>query len=184
MMDYETTDVLNRVVWAPMPYTKHHVEVHESEVIPYACSLPTNSANLTVLPFLMAHVLTFSRNGDRQTNNPTQPIQPSIQPSNLPSNDLPSNAHYNGPLGPSHIKHQRRSKELATRLQQRKYECNMTPRVLENICWFAVGRNHLIYESYITHIIILGGRKRNWRAIVWIGDSFITQFDVAPWRKQ
>ena len=92
MMDYETTDVLNRVVWAPMPYTKHHVEVHESEVIPYPCSLPTNSANLTVMPFLMADVLTFSRNGDRQTNTPTQPIQPSnptikptIQPSNHPT---------------------------------------------------------------------------------------------------
>lgn len=176
MMDYETTDLLNRVVWAPMPYTKHHVEVHESEVIPDPCSLPTNSANLTVMPFLMADVLKFSRNGDRQTNKPTHRT---IQPSNLPSNDLQSNAHYNGPLGPSHIKHQRRSKELATRLQQWKYEWNMTPRVLGNICWFAVGRNHLnLWELYYTHNHLRGmktkleGNSMDWRFFhhsIWRG---------------
>lgn len=113
-----------------------------------------------------------------------QPIQPSNHLTIQPSNDQPSNAHYNGPLGPSHIKHQRRSKELTTRLQQRKYKWNMTPRVFGNICWFAVGRNHLnLWELYYTHNH-LRRVKRNWRAIVWIGDSFITQFDLAPWRKQ
>ena len=122
-----------------------------------------------------------------QPNSSNHPIQPSnhpsnhptIQPSNLPSNDLPSNAHYNGPLGPSHIKHQRRSKELATRLQQRKYEWNMTPRVLGNICWFAVGRNHLnLWELYYTHNHLrrtktkLEGNSMDWRFFhhsIWHG---------------
>ena len=173
-MDHETTDLLNRVVWAPMPYTKHHVEVHESEVIPVIpdpCSLPTfrrfhfiQWCHFSCLPSWNAGDMdqSFTKNnaGTGEPTNQSNPsnlpsnhptyhptIQPTIQPSNLPSNP-----HYNGLLGP-------KSHWAPALVQIARYppatthavSWNMTPSVLGNIWWLGVGRNHLnLSEVYCT----------------------------------